>query len=181
MDEKKTRITALDIRIVLAVAVCYLTSTALKQEGVVFVWGERQLDIIQGMTACAACLLCCQDTTAISWKSGINRIIITAIGGLTGVCAVLADQAVGNPWFMVVLVALGVLLTLFFCKAAKVPYINARIGALTFILVSCNLTGTTRILYDGFRLLSTMYGVLVTIAVTWLCTRLSAVRQSRAQ
>ena len=93
----------------------------------------------------------------------------------------LADQAVGNPWFMVVLVALGVLLTLFLCKAAKVPYINARIGALTSILVSCNLTGTTRILYAGFRLLSTMYGVLVTIAVTWLCTRLSAVRQSRAQ
>lgn len=103
------------------------------------------LEILQKMTACIACLLCVQDNTKISRKAGVNRMIITAIGGIIGIGAAAADNAVGNPWFMTVLIFVGILLTLLLCKRAKVPYINARIGGVTFILVSCTFSGNARI------------------------------------
>lgn len=179
MNEEKVKITGLDVRIAVAVAICYLTSTVLKQFGIMVSWGDTKLEIIQGMTSCFACLLCCQDNTRISRKSGINRLIITAIGGIVGICVVLADEKIGNPWVMAVLVPLGVLLTMILCKAAKVPYINARIGGLTFILVSCTLAGTARVLYAGFRLISTLYGVLITLLVTWVFTGLLESRNQK--
>ena len=43
------------------------------------------MEIIQRMTSAIACLLVCQDNTALSRKAGINRMIITAIGGIAGV------------------------------------------------------------------------------------------------
>ena len=108
------------------------------------------------MTACISCLLCYQDSTHASVKAGINRVIITAIGGAVGILAVLVDGA------------LGVLLTLFLCKCAHVPYINARIGGVTFILVSSTLSGDARIWYAVWRLVSTVYGALVVVLVTWV-------------
>ena len=74
---------------------------------------------------------------------------------------ILIDQAAANEWLMPLMVAAGVLLTLYLCKAAGVPYINARIGGVTFVLVACTLPGTARIWYGVFRLVSTMYAVLV--------------------
>ena len=120
------------------------------------------------MTACISCLLCCQDSTHASVKAGINRVIITAIGGAVGILAVLVDGAWNSTFGMVVVVALGVLLTLFLCKCAHVPYINARIGGVTFILVSSTLSGDARIWYAVWRLLSTVYGALVVVLVTWV-------------
>ncbi|PWM75664.1 MAG: hypothetical protein DBX59_01415 [Bacillota bacterium] len=167
MESTKPGITGLDLRIVLSVMICYLTATMLDMLGIRFVYADMRLEIIQKMTACISCLLCCQDTTRISYKAGVNRIIITAIGGLVGILVVLLDGIIGNQLVMVVLVALGVLATLFLCKCAHVPYINARIGGVTFILVSSTLNGNARIWYAVWRLVSTLYGVAVVTLVTW--------------
>ena len=126
-----------------------------------------RLEVIQKMTACISCLLCCQDNVPVSKKAGINRLIITAIGGLVGIAVICIDNVLGNPWIMVLMIALGILVTLFLCKAAKVPYINARIGGVTFILVTCTLSGTARIWYGIFRFVSTFYSVLIVLLVTW--------------
>lgn len=171
MKPEPLKVTALDLRIAAAVAVCVLTSTILSAAGLKFHYGEMQLEIIQKMTAAIACLLCCQDNTAVSKKAGINRLIITAIGGLVGIFVVVIDTWINNEWMMVLLVSVGVLLTLFLCKAAKVPYINARIGGITFILVSCTLTQYARVWYAVFRFLSTLYGVFVVLCVTWIFDR----------
>jgi hypothetical protein len=61
---------------------------------------------------------------------------------------------------------LGVMLTLFFCKLAKVPIFNARIGGVTFILVVLTKVESERISYAIFRLLSTLYGVVAVILIT---------------
>ncbi len=146
---EKTGIQNLDIRIAIAVAICFLSATACSELGFKFTYGEMHLEILQKMTACIACLLCVQDNTKISRKAGVNRMIITAIGGIIGIGAAAADNAVGNPWFMTVLIFVGILLTLLLCKMAKVPYINARIGGVTFILVSCTFAGNARIFLRG--------------------------------
>lgn len=165
--ETKASVTLLDVRIAVAILICCLTSTILDHLGLRFQAGEMRLEVIQKMTACISCLLCCQDNVPVSKKAGINRLIITAIGGLVGIAVICIDNVLGNPWIMVLMIALGILVTLFLCKAAKVPYINARIGGVTFILVTCTLSGTARIWYGIFRFVSTFYSVLIVLLVTW--------------
>lgn len=164
-------VTALDVRIMVSVLICFFTAVVLEHLNIKFPWGEMRLEIVQKMTACISCLLCCQDTAELSRKAGIHRIIITLIGGLMGIVVVLIDQAVGNGWMMTVIIPLGVLATLVLCKAAKVPYVNARIGGVTFLLVACTLKGTARICYAVFRLLSTLYGAAVVYLVTLIMQR----------
>lgn len=62
------------------------------------------LEIIQTMTSCIACLLCCQDNEKISFKSGVNRLIITVIGGGIGIVVVFLDDMIGNKWFLTVMI-----------------------------------------------------------------------------
>ncbi len=165
---EEPRITILDIRIAVAVLICFLVSTALSNAGFLFTVGEKHIEIIQKMTACIACLLCCQDNLTISRKAGINRIIITFIGGLTGIGVILLDNLIGNDWIMAALMFIGIIVTLLLCKAARVPYINARIGGVTFVLVTCTLHAGERIYYGCFRFISTIFGVLVVMLVTWI-------------
>ena len=165
-EEKK--LSVLDVRIAIAAAICALTATLLNHFGLKFHYGNIQLEIIQKMTACITCLLCVQDNMPISKKAGVNRLIITAIGGVCGILVTWIDTLVGNEWLMVLMIGLGILATLVLCKLAKVPYINARIGGVTFVLVSCTLSGYARMWYAVFRFVSTFYGVLVVLLVTWL-------------
>lgn len=150
---KTTRsgIDRLDIHIVIAMGICLLSS--------------HFIPFFQVMTACIAVLLCMQDSLKVSWKAGVTRMIITAIGGLVGIAVILADMRIGNDWIFLALFMLGALLTLLACKLAKVPYISARIGGVTFVLVVLTKTGADRILYAVIRLGCTFYGVAVVLAV----------------
>ena len=67
-----------------SVLLCFLISMVLSHAGFLFTVGEKHIEIVQRMTVCISCLLCCQDNLMISRKAGINRIIITFIGGLVG-------------------------------------------------------------------------------------------------
>ena len=171
---EKVGIGGLEFRIAASVVICYLSAAAFSELGIKYTYGEMHLEILQKMTACIACLLCVQDNTKISRKAGINRLIITAIGGITGIGAAVADNAIGSPWFMAVIIFAGILLTLVMCKMARVPYVNARIGGVTFILVSCTFAGNARIFYALFRFISTFYGVLVVLFVTWTSQKITA-------
>ncbi len=165
---EEPKITILDVRIAVSVLLCFLISMVLSHAGFLFTIGEKHIEIVQKMTACISCLLCCQDNLMISRKAGINRIIITFIGGLVGIGVILLDNVTGNDWIMAAMVFIGIIVTLLLCKAARVPYINARIGGVTFILVTCTLQGSERIYYGCFRFISTLVGVLVVILVTWI-------------
>lgn len=178
MQQTKLSIDRLDVRIAVAVALCYLTATILDALNIKFTYGTMHLEIIQKMTACISCLLCCQDTQQISKKSSVNRLIITAIGGIVGIAVVALDDLLQNRWLLIALVFLGILLTLFLCKAAKVPYINARIGGVTFILVSTTLSGSSRMLYALFRFVSTFYGVLIVLLVGWIFSKLGGKKEN---
>jgi uncharacterized membrane protein YgaE (UPF0421/DUF939 family) len=145
-------ISRLDVQFALAVGICLLMAKIIPE--------------FQAMTACIATLLCMQNSVTESWKSGLLRLIITAIGGLAAVVVILVDDYVCNSWLFIIMIMLGLLLTLASCKLAKVPAFNTRIGGVTFILVVLTKTGSERIYYALFRLLSTLYGVAAVIFVS---------------
>ena len=175
------KVTRLDMRMAAAILICVLTATVLNHFGLKFPLGEMRLEVIQKMTAAISCLLVCQENVPVSRKAGINRLIITAVGGAIGIFVILLDMAIGNEWIMCILLTAGVIAVLYLCKVCKVPYINCRIGGVTFILVTCTLAGRARIYYGIFRLLSTLYGVLVSLLVTWAADRLGILSEKRAE
>jgi len=120
----------------------------------------------QTMTACIASLLCTQDTPVSSWKAGLIRLLITFIGGVAGIGVVGLDLLFDNFWIFVILCAAGVFVTIMLCGIANTPAISARIGAVTFVLVTLTRKGTDRIFYAAFRFASTLCGVLVVMLVT---------------
>jgi len=166
----------LDLRIAVCVLVCCLVSTALSALNLKFAVGEMRLEIIQKMTACISCLLCCQDGVEASRKAGLTRVIVTAIGGIVGMGVVAIDQLLGsNPWVLVLLVSLGLVIAMSLCRLARVPAFSARIGGITFLLVACTLTGTARLWYALFRLISTVFGAIV----VWIVTALMSTTKGR--
>lgn len=162
----------LDARIAASVLVCCLASTALTALDLKFPVGEMRLDVIQKMTACISCLLCCQASAEETRKAGGLRVLVTAIGGVCGMAVVAADLALGsNPWVLALLMAAGLVPTLCLCRLAGAPAFNARIGAISYLLVAATLTGTARLWYALFRVVSTVFGALVVWAVTALMSR----------
>lgn len=144
----------LDIKIAAAVAVCLITVRFIPQ--------------LQYAATCFAAILCMQDETKLSFKTGINRLIVTVLGGAVGIAAVLADNAVKNPWFMIVLAAAGIIVTILACRLTPVPPMLVRIGCVTFILVLMVSSGTDRIVYALWRAAGTVYGVAVALLMTFV-------------
>jgi uncharacterized membrane protein YccC len=112
-----------------------------------------------------------------SFKAGLIRLVVTAIGGLAGILVIFLDNRAGNPQFFIVLVMAGLLLTLFIGKLAKVPPFNTRIGGVTFIIVVLTKTGTEKIYYAAFRLLSTLYGVIAVIVTMAIFVLFGKIKQ----
>ncbi len=176
-EKEKATITLLEVRMAVSFLICYTAAMLLADvAGIKFTWGNYSLEIIQKMTCCISCFLCCQDNTKVSLRAGINRLIITAIGGIVAIVIIALDCVIGNDWVEMLMIVVGVLLTLFLCKLAGVPYINARIGCVTLILVACTLNSTARIWYGVFRLVSTLFAVLVVLLVTWVFDKIQAGR-----
>lgn len=154
MEKVKVNVDRLDVKIAIAVGICLLTA--------------KFVPAIQYMAACFAAILCIQDGVKVSWKTGVIRMILTGVAGVTGVVVILLDQIIQNEWIFILLVSLGVILTLWSCKVVKIPYINARIGAVTFVLIVMVSSGTTGVTYALMRLLGTFYGILVSLLISWI-------------
>ncbi len=168
MKPAKVEINKIDIKIILAVGLCVLTSTILKQAGCVIAYGGRNLEIIQAMTASISCLLCVQENGMESRNAGRVRIKVTIAAAIMAIVVVLLDTLIGNVWISIPLIMLGVLATMFLCKLWKAPYMNCRIGGVNFVLMACTLSENARLLYTGFRVLSTFYGVFMVLLVTYI-------------
>lgn len=161
--------TKLDLLIAVSLLVCLLTSCVLTVLDLRFPVGEMRLDVIQRVTACISCLLCCQDESTATAKAGRMRVLVTAVGAATGIAVVALDLALGSdPWVFAPLVSVGVVLALCLCRLAGAPAFNARIGAISYLLVACTLSGEARLWYALFRLVSTIFGA----AVVWGVSRL---------
>ncbi|NLO84286.1 MAG: hypothetical protein GX096_02500 [Clostridiales bacterium] len=149
---KGARLEALDWKLAVAVLIC--------------LYASQMVSWIHYMPACFAAILCMQDTVAVSWKTGLNRLILTAVGGLVGIVVLLADSLIGNQWIFLLLAAAGVLVTIIGCKLVRLNYIFIRISCITFLIVIMFNRGSNGLQYAFMRLIGTLFGVLVAVLVT---------------
>ncbi|MDR1466127.1 MAG: aromatic acid exporter family protein [Treponema sp.] len=150
-NTEKMIFTSISLKIGIAVGICLLMAMIIPE--------------FQTMTACISVLLCVQNKGKESGKAGLIRLAVTAIGGFIAILVTIADNLIGSQWFFIAMIILGLIVTLSLCQFAHLPAFNARIGGVTFILVVLTKTGTDRISYALFRLLSTSYGAATAVAV----------------
>ncbi len=168
MEPAKLEMNLIDIKILIAIGICLMTSTVLNSLGIKYSYGDMRLDVVQKATAAISCLLVTQDNLGKSKGTGWIRIKVTAMAALTSLLVVSIDSLIGNEWISIALLMCGVFLTMFLCKLIKAPYMNCRIGAISYVLIAVTLSGQARLIYAVLRVFSTFYAVLVVLFVTWI-------------
>lgn len=160
----KLRIGRYEFGVALAISLCLLMA--------------RLLPGFQTLTVCIAVLFCLQEGPRATWKSGIVRLGITAIGGLIGFGVVLLDNRFHQPWLLFGLSVLGVVSTLIGCKLLNAPPFSARIGGVTFLMVLYMRSGGERVYVPALRLISTLYGILAVMLVSTLFSWIAQKRKA---
>ncbi len=172
MKEKKN-IWWVDVRILLSIGICVLVATILEKLGIKVAYGEAKMDVIQKATAAIACLLCVQDGFTTSKGAGWMRLKVTCMAALVACIIVPIDTWIHNVWISILLLLLGVWLTILACKWVKAPYMNCKIGAISYVLMAVTFSGEMRLMYSILRVVSTLFGVVVVLGVTWIFGRVS--------
>lgn len=127
----------------------------------------------QMVTAAITTLLIGQTSKGIEWQAGMKRITATALGGVVGVGVAAIEVFFHNDVLSLLLVIGGILVTMVGCRVLRMPEFSDRVGGITFILVAMSIQGTERIPYAIFRLLSTLAGTLIWMAVAYVFSILS--------
>lgn len=122
----------------------------------------------QVVTAAITALLIGQTSHGIEWQSGFKRVAATALGGVVGVGVAAVEVLFHAEAMLLLLVIAGMIVTMVGCRVLRMPEFSDRVGGITFILVAMSIQGTERIPYAFFRLLSTLAGVLIWIAVAYV-------------
>ncbi|MBE5917316.1 MAG: hypothetical protein E7273_10805 [Pseudobutyrivibrio ruminis] len=154
------------LKISISIFICILTATVLNILNLKISYHDMQLDIIQKATAAISCLLVTQDNLGSSIKAGKTRIRVTMIAAIVALVVISVDSWLGNQWFSIVSLIVGVILTMLLCKLLKVPFMSCRIGAISFVLIAVTLPGQSRLIYALFRVISTIFGVVVVSLVS---------------
>lgn len=123
---------------------------------------------IQRLAACTGVLMCTQDITKASWKSGLTRVEGVIFGGVIAIIVVLIDNAVGSNALFYVLCGIGMVCDLLVCQLAHMPKVTGRVSGITFCLVAFLAQGTGRIIYAGNRLIGTIAGALVALVIAFI-------------
>ena len=79
---------------------------------------------------------------------------------------VLIDSAVQIPMLFYVMCGMGVIATLVVCKFFKVIYVQARVAALTMLLVTMVFEGTDRMDYAMNRFIGSLVGAVLAFVVS---------------
>ena len=163
-DNKEAILTSQDIRIAIAVAISLLIC---------------QFAPIQALAACTSAIMCAQYGGKPSWKALLTRLLGVVCGGVAGVIVALIHSALPNVFVFALLAGLGVLMDMILCRVTKMPYIAARVSAISFMLVA--LMGGAQ--YAINRFLGTLCGgvIAVAVAAVWMWTAKTVSRREPAE
>lgn len=117
--------------------------------------------------ACIAAIICMQSSVEQSVRQGISRVIGTVLGGAVGICILAVDDLIRQPVVTGILMGLGIVLTLWLCNLIQRPS-ACSIGCVVLCVVMLNHGGPDRYLYTFFRVVETIVGIVVAVAVNHL-------------
>lgn len=117
--------------------------------------------------ACLAAVIVMRGSVSQSFRSGVSRIIGTCIGGLFGMAFLTLTRFSIVAAFDFIVVPIGVMLLIYFLTVIKETDSTA-IAVATFLIILITVGSNSPHLYALNRILSTAYGVIVSLFVNWL-------------
>lgn len=120
---------------------------------------------LQALSICTAVIMCSQDSSRISWKAGITRLLGVLVGGLLACIVVFIDNAVQNNYLFYAMSGVAMILDFLILRALKKPEIVARVSCITIILVLVILKSDLRYVYALNRLIATAVGAFIAVIV----------------
>ncbi|GAA0260381.1 hypothetical protein GCM10008922_19760 [Faecalicatena contorta] len=123
---------------------------------------------IQRLAACTAVVMCTQEISQATLKSGLTRMKGVVCGGAAGIAVVLLDQVIQIEFVFFILCGIGIVLNLLICRLLHMPPVTDRVSAITFCLVVLLAEGNGRIFYAVSRFVGTLAGALTALIITAL-------------
>lgn len=114
--------------------------------------------------ACLAAVIVMRGSVSQSFRSGISRIIGTCIGGLFGMAFLTFGRFKVAERLDFIIVPIGVMLLIYFLTVIKETDSTA-IAVATFLIIVITVGANSPHLYALNRILSTCYGVIVSLLV----------------
>ena len=127
---------------------------------------------IEALAVTTGALMCVQDSTKAAYTSSLVRMAGVFIGGLLGVTIAVIDNVLGQPYIFYLLCGTGVVANLILCKGFGMVYVQARVSALTLLLVVMVFDGADRLTYAVDRFAGSLAGAAIALAVTYMFGRL---------
>ncbi len=115
--------------------------------------------------ACIACIICTQSTLGQTFRQGISRLIGVLVGGILGTATLLLGPALENLWLKTLVLGLVCVAGVWLCLLIKRPTACGMACILPCVILITGVTGVTRYYYAIARMIETVVGLLVALAV----------------
>lgn len=152
------RIERMDIQIGLTILLCLLLCHVGDAVGI----------HVEALAVTTGAIMCVQDSTKAAYKTSLIRILGVICGGALGVIIVLIDNAIGVEYIFYLLCGIGVVVNLVVCKLFNMIYVQARVSALSLLLVVMVFDGVDRLDYATGRFIGSLVGAAIALLVTVL-------------
>ena len=139
-------------------------------------WANAMGIRIEALAVTTGALMCVQDSTKAAYTTSLIRMLGIICGGLLGVGIAVIDNLVGQPSVFYLLCGVGVVANLLLCKRLQMIYVQARVSALTLLLVVMVFEGTDRLAYALNRFVGSLVGAVIALIVTFIFGKLAADR-----
>ena len=127
---------------------------------------------IEALAVTTGALMCVQDSTKAAYISSLVRLAGVLLGGLLGVAIAVIDNFLGQPGIFYLLCGAGVMVNLLLCERFGMTRIQARVSALTLLLVVLVLDGADRLAYAVDRFAGSLLGAVIALTVTFVFEKL---------
>ena len=117
------------------------------------------------LSACIACIICTQSTLGQTFRQGISRLIGVIVGGALGTATLLLGPALENLWVKTLVLGAVCVAGVWICLLIKRPTACGMACILPCVILITGVTGVTRYYYAAARMIETIVGMLVALAV----------------
>ena len=115
--------------------------------------------------ACIACIICTQSTLGQTFSQGISRLIGVLVGGALGTATLLLGPALEHFWLKTLILGAVCVAGVWLCLLIKRPTACGMACILPCVILITGVTGVTRYYYAVARMIETVVGLLVALAV----------------